>query len=149
MKNINLIIIALLFCIAACTIQRNNSSNNEIAYKEGLVEKFKIMFFKNCVSSSAKDKAVTKFMNDDISAHPDFSLWLDDYDLIDSIVAEVVQEIEKDSIERTNLMCKDCDEETMQRMKIQGYVGKETIRICLECYTSGKLDSIARASVYK
>ena len=83
----------------------------------------------------------------DISYGYDYPLGRKNYRLIDSLTTVLAQKIYKDSMDWTNQICENCNEETLQRFRENSMVGKRTLKICLDFYTSEKLDSIARANI--
>ena len=86
-------------------------------------------------------------LKNDRSTSSDFELGLANYKLIDSLVDVVTNKIHLDSIEWTNYICKECDEELLKRLNNDGVVGKRIFRFCLDYYTSTELDSIAKANI--
>lgn len=138
--------IFLVLVILSCS---NTPLDKDNAPSIEQIREFKIVFFKNCLNLSSKNKCVKDFISQDISTTSDFGLGLKNYKLIDSLVKIVAHNIYTDSIERTSQMCKECDEATLIRMKHNGMIGKQTFGFCLDYYTSPKLDSIARANVRK
>jgi len=117
-------------------------------YLEGTVKEFKIVFFKECLSESLNDKRVDYHLRNDGSYTHDFGLGLENYRRIDMLAEMVVKEILRDSTEWTHQICSpSCPEDVLQRMKDSGMIGKKTLKFCLDYYTSGELDSIARASI--
>ena len=124
------------------------SDEEKTKYLEGLVKEFKIVFFKECLSESLNDKRVDYHLGNDGSYTHDFGLGLENYRKIDTLSEMVVKEIRRDSIEWTNQFCKGCSEEDVEHFRKQGIIGKKTLKFCLDYYTSGELDSIARASIF-
>lgn len=144
MRNVCLSIILIFISCSISSNRKIPEINNDF---EGKVREFKIAFFKDCISVSARDKSVREFIWEDISTTSDLGLGINNYDIIDSLVAAQVQKIQLDSILRTEQICRNCDEETIKRMKANGMIGKQIFGFCLDYFVSNELDSIARVSL--
>ncbi len=145
MKKIWIFTGILLFF--SCSVSKKVNNERQTDYVEGLRKEFKIVFFRDCLAS--KGKYPCEVLRNDRSTSSDFSLGLYNYKLIDTLVEMVKQEIYADSVAWTNQLCKDCDEETLERMWNNGMIGKKTLKFCLDYYTSSELDSIAKARILK
>jgi len=154
MKNTFILLILLL---VSCTSlkQTKVSTNKEapdeekIKYLEARVKEFKIVFFDECLSRSLNDKRVDYHLGNDRSYSHDYGLGRENYKTLRSLSGMVVEEIRRDSIEWTNQFCKGCTEEDVEHFRIQGIVGKKTLKFCLDYYTSEELDSIARVNIFE
>lgn len=69
----------------------NNSANSR-------VKEFKIVFFQKCVVQSMENAAVKEAFSRDLSYSHDFSLGIENYQLLDSLAEVVALEVERDSI---------------------------------------------------
>jgi len=148
------LIVSILLLIS-CLTSKDMSSHRENKHYEGLVRQFKIICFERCQNKSNKNKC-EKYKYDtnigidiDISYSHDYPLGRDNYQLIDSLSTSIRQKIHIDSLNWTNEICKNCDDETLQRMRNNAMIGKRTLAFCLDYYTSNELDSIARVNVKK
>jgi len=154
MKNIFIFSILLLVSCSGLKQTKVSTTKEDYdeettKYLEGLVKEFKIVFFEKCLSKSFNDKQVDFHLGNDASYSHDYGLGRENYKTLRSLSGMVVEEIRRDSIEWTNQFCKGCTEEDVEHFRIQGIVGKKTLKFCLDYYTSEELDSIARVNIFE
>ena len=141
---LKLSVLGLIF--SSCFLTKNNNISTEILSKErkDKIEDFKIVFFKNCLKRGLGSTNIEKSLSKDISYSHDFLLGYSGYKLIDTLVSNVNKSIITDSVNWTNKICYNCTNEELKRARINGLIGKRTLKFCLDYYTSTELDSIAR-----
>lgn len=133
MKNIWIIFILLLL---SCSVTKKINSEEEIRYQEALIKEFKILVFEGCQGKSTKNRCEKYRYEDigvdvDLSYSHDFALGRKNYELVDSLSTMMAQKIYLDSLNWTNQICNNCDEETLQRMRDNGMIGKRILNFCL------------------
>lgn len=144
-----LLIFLVIFSISCDTILKENNQNKTLHDSEASIKEFKIVFFCDCISKSLSNSTVDYLISTDGSYTHDFSLGLNNYNLLDSLATAVAFQIEKDSVEWINKIGTNWTPEEFERARMEGLVGKKTFKFCLDYYTSKELDDIAKAQFKK
>lgn len=129
---------SVLISIISCNskmIQKKPSLMEEKLFRS---ERFKYSTFIKCLRTGYNKSDLVDELLDEETSISDFSLGINNYRYIDSIVNFKMEEIVQDSIDFYNEWIKN-----NQDYIYDGLTGKRVIYHCLELYKSEMLDSIA------